>query len=55
MIKQKENLDAFISRNVLFRENKSVIYYIYELHMPAIAGSGGSGKSQDRTRLRQFG
>ena len=29
----KENLDAFISRNVLFKENKSC-YYIYQLVMP---------------------
>ncbi|HEX2683428.1 MAG TPA: DUF1015 family protein [Ferruginibacter sp.] len=35
--KAKENLDAFISRNILFRENKAC-YYIYELVM--------SGKSQ---------
>lgn len=35
--KAKENLDAFISRNILFRENKSC-YYIYELQM--------NGKSQ---------
>ena len=31
--KAKENLDAFISRNVLFKENKSC-YYIYQLVMP---------------------
>lgn len=35
--KAKENLDAFISRNILFRENKPC-YYIYQLIM--------SGKSQ---------
>jgi uncharacterized protein (DUF1015 family) len=35
--KAKENLDAFISRNILFRENKAC-YYIYELQM--------NGKSQ---------
>ncbi len=35
--KAKENLDAFISRNILFRENKSC-YYIYQLIM--------NGKSQ---------
>jgi Uncharacterized conserved protein len=29
----KENLDAFISRNVLFKENKAC-YYIYQLVMP---------------------
>lgn len=43
--KAKENLDAFISRNILFRESKAC-YYIYELQMPARAGSGGNGKSQ---------
>jgi uncharacterized protein (DUF1015 family) len=31
--KAKENLDAFISRNVLFKENKPC-YYIYQLVMP---------------------
>lgn len=35
--KAKENLDAFLSRNILFRENKPC-YYIYELQM--------NGKSQ---------
>ena len=35
--KAKENLDAFLSRNILFRENKAC-YYIYELQM--------GGKSQ---------
>lgn len=30
--KAKENLDAFISRNILFRENKPC-YYIYQLNM----------------------
>ncbi len=43
--KAKENLDAFMSRNILFRENKAC-YYIYELQMPAPAGSDGNGKSQ---------
>lgn len=43
--KAKENLDAFISRNILFRENKAC-YYIYQLQMPARAGSDGNGKSQ---------
>jgi uncharacterized protein (DUF1015 family) len=41
----KENLDAFISRKILFRENKPC-YYIYQLVMPARAGSDGNGKSQ---------
>lgn len=31
--KAKQNLDAFISRNVLFQENKAC-YYIYQLVMP---------------------
>src|SRR5580765_8338459 len=43
--KAKENLDAFISRKILFRESKAC-YYIYELQMPARAGSDGIGKSQ---------
>ena len=43
--KAKENLDAFISRKILFRESKAC-YYIYELVMPARAGSDGNGKSQ---------
>ena len=30
--KAKENLDAFLSRNILFRENKAC-YYIYQLIM----------------------
>ncbi len=43
--KAKENLDAFISRKILFRESKAC-YYIYELKMPARAGSDGKGRSQ---------
>lgn len=43
--KAKENLDAFISRKILFRESKAC-YYIYELQMPAHDGSDGNGKSQ---------
>jgi len=43
--KAKENLDAFISRKILFRESKPC-YYIYELTMPARSGSDGNGKSQ---------
>lgn len=43
--KAKENLDAFISRKILFRESKAC-YYIYELTMPARAGSDGNSKSQ---------
>lgn len=43
--KAKENLDAFISRNILFRENKAC-YYIYQLIMPFPAGSKGNAHSQ---------
>lgn len=35
----KENLDAFISRNVLFKENKAC-YYIYQLVMPDKSNKG---------------
>ncbi len=41
----KDNLDAFISRNILFRESKPC-YYIYQLIMPARAGSDGNARSQ---------
>ena len=37
--KAKQNLDAFISRNVLFQENKAC-FYIYQLAMPDKANSG---------------
>jgi uncharacterized protein (DUF1015 family) len=37
--KAKENLDAFISRNVLFKENKPC-YYIYQLVMPDKSHTG---------------
>lgn len=37
--KAKENLDAFISRNVLFKENKQC-YYIYQLVMPDKQNAG---------------
>lgn len=37
--KAKENLDAFISRNILFRENKPC-YYIYRLVMDGISQTG---------------
>ncbi len=43
--KAKENLVAFTSRNILFRENKPC-YYIYRLIMPAPAGSDGNSRSQ---------
>lgn len=41
----KENLVAFISRNILFRENKPC-YYIYRLTMPAPVGPDGNSRSQ---------
>lgn len=37
--KAKENLDAFISRNILFRENKAC-YYIYQLIMNGRSQTG---------------
>ncbi|MEO5647901.1 MAG: DUF1015 family protein [Chitinophagaceae bacterium] len=37
--KAKENLEAFISRNILFRENKPC-YYIYRLIMPGPLANG---------------
>ncbi len=37
--KAKENLDAFISRNILFRESKAC-YYIYELQMNCKSQTG---------------
>ncbi len=37
--KAKENLDAFISRNILFRENKAC-YYIYQLIMNGRSQAG---------------
>ena len=43
--KAKENLAAFISRNILFIENKPC-YYIYQLIMPARPDIGWSGGSQ---------
>ncbi len=43
--KAKENLAAFMSRNILFTENKPC-YYIYQLTMPARADIGWSGGSQ---------
>ncbi len=41
----RENLVAFISRNILFRESKPC-YYIYQLIMPAMTATGGVAKSQ---------
>ena len=43
--KAKENLTAFISRNILFIENKPC-YYIYQLIMPARTDIGWPGGSQ---------
>lgn len=43
--KAKQNLQAFMQRNVVFRESKPC-YYIYELIMPAPPGSGENGRSQ---------
>jgi uncharacterized protein (DUF1015 family) len=43
--KAKENLAAFISRNILFIESKPC-YYIYELTMPARPDFGGDGRTQ---------
>ncbi|MEP6616679.1 MAG: DUF1015 family protein [Ginsengibacter sp.] len=45
--KAKENLDAFLSRNILFKENKAC-YYIYKLVMPAMTRGG---KSHSQTGL----
>ena len=45
--KAKENLDAFLSRNILFKENKAC-YYIYKLVMPSIERGG---KSHSQTGL----
>lgn len=38
-VKAKENLDAFISRNILFKENKAC-YYIYQLVMDGRSQTG---------------
>ena len=43
--KAKANLELFIQNGTLFKEEKPC-YYIYQLVMPARAGSDGSGKSQ---------
>lgn len=45
--KAKENLDAFLSRNILFKENKAC-YYIYRLVMPPLERGG---KSHSQTGL----
>jgi len=42
--KAKENLKAFISRQILFRENKAC-YYIYELQMNGKTNSQGPIKN----------
>lgn len=41
----KKNLDAFISRKILFRESKAC-YYIYQLVMPALPGSDSGPRTQ---------
>ncbi len=43
--KAKDNLEQLISEGVLFKEEKPC-YYIYQLVMPARAGSDGDGRSQ---------
>jgi uncharacterized protein (DUF1015 family) len=43
--KAKANLELFIQNGTLFREEKPC-YYIYQLVMPARAGSDGNGKTQ---------
>jgi uncharacterized protein (DUF1015 family) len=43
--KAKENLQQFINEGILFKEDKPC-YYIYQLIMPARAGSDGNGRSQ---------
>lgn len=57
--KAKENLDAFISRNILFRENKAC-YYIYELQMNGksqtglVCGSSVDDYENDLIRKHEF-
>lgn len=57
--KAKENLDAFISRNILFRENKAC-YYIYELVMNGrsqtglVCGSSVDDYLNDRIKKHEF-
>jgi uncharacterized protein (DUF1015 family) len=43
--KAKENLQQLIKDGILFKEDKPC-YYIYQLIMPARAGSDGNGRSQ---------
>lgn len=43
--KAKETLEQFIADGILFREAKPC-YYVYQLTMPARAGSDGNGRSQ---------
>ena len=43
--KAKANLESFIQNGTLYQEEKPC-YYIYQLVMPARAGSDGNGKSQ---------
>lgn len=57
--KAKENLDAFISRNILFRESKAC-YYIYELVMNGrsqtglVCGSSVDDYLNDRIKKHEF-
>lgn len=57
--KAKENLDAFISRNILFRENKAC-YYIYRLIMNGksqtglVAGSSVDDYENDIIKKHEF-
>lgn len=55
----KENLDAFISRNILFRENKAC-YYIYQLIMNGksqtglVCGSSVDDYEKDKIKKHEF-
>lgn len=57
--KAKENLDAFISRNILFRENKAC-YYIYRLIMNGksqtglVCGSSVNDYEKDLIKKHEF-
>ncbi|MES2430525.1 MAG: DUF1015 family protein [Bacteroidota bacterium] len=57
--KAKENLDAFISRNILFRENKAC-YYIYQLIMNGksqtglVCGSSVDDYEKDKIKKHEF-
>lgn len=57
--KAKENLDAFISRNILFKENKAC-YYIYQLIMNGksqtglVCGSSVDDYEKDKIKKHEF-